>query len=383
MEKPKSDRVGQLARLPNGDEVFIPHKLAPNGPKIDIDSECLKLLDEADRALGELKGITETLPNPDLFIAFYVRKEALLSSQIEGTQCSLDEVLQVDRKTAELKPVQEVINYIDAMHEGLDSLKKIPVSLRLVNHIHSILLKGVRGKDKGPGEYKKIQNWIGPPGCKQNEATFIPPPPSMMIELMGDWEIYYQAETQVPPLIKAAILHAHFETIHPYTDGNGRLGRLLITFMLCEKKVLQRPLLYLSLFFKENRDSYYQLLMEYRLKGEIEGWIKYFLRGVRNASEEAIKTALQIHKLRNGHIELIKRELSKYRLALPFYDLICENPIISMTTAKKMLKTTYPSAKKIFMKFIDLGLLQPYGVARKRNKTFSYEAYLKILRRGT
>ena len=205
----------------------------------------------------------------------------------------------------------------------------------------------------------------------------------MMIELMGHWEIYYQAETQVPPLIKATILHAHFETIHPYTDGNGRLGRLLITFMLCEKKVLQRPLLYLSLFFKENRDSYYQLLMDYRLKGEIEGWVKYFLRGVRNASEEAIKTAIQIHKLRSGHMELIKRDLAKYRLSLPFYDLICENPILSITTAKKMLKTTYPSVKKIFMKFVNLGLLQPYGEIKKRNKTFSYEAYLKILRRGT
>lgn len=383
MEKLRSDRVGRLTKLPNGDEVFVPHKLAPNGPKIDIDPECLKLLDEADRKLGELKGITATLPNPDLFIAFYVRKEALLSSQIEGTQCSLDEVLQVDQKTAELKPVQEVINYIDAMHEGLEYLEKVPVSLRLVNHIHSVLLRGVRGRDKGRGEYKKVQNWIGPPGCKQNEATFIPPPPSMTIELMGDWELYYQAETQIPPLIKAAILHAHFETIHPYTDGNGRLGRLLITFMLCEKKVLEQPLLYLSLFFKENRDSYYQLLMDYRLNGEIEKWIKYFLRGVRNASEEAVRTAIQIHKLRTGHMELIKHELSKYRLSLPLYDLICEKPIITMTIAKKLLGTTYPSAKKIFMKFVNLGLLQPYGGEKKRNKVFSYEAYLKILRRGT
>lgn len=383
MEKPATERVGKIVKQLNGDETFVPNKITPGGPEIKIDTESIMLLDEANRVLGELKGVTETLPDPDLFVAFYVRKEALLSSQIEGTQCSLDEVLQVDKKTAELKPVHEVINYINAMNQGLEALEKLPLSLRLINDIHKTLLYGVRGKDKTPGEYKKIQNWIGPPGCKINEATYVPPPPGMMIELMGDWESYYHEQSNIPLLIKAAVLHSHFETVHPYRDGNGRLGRLLITFMLCEKKILSRPLLYLSLFFKENRDQYYQLLMNVRFKGEVEEWFKFFLRGVRSVSEEAIKTANEIKKLRSGHINLIKEKISKYRMALPFYDLICRKPIINITTAKNDLKTTYPTIRLMFTKFLELGILQPYGGPNRRNKTFRYDGYLNILRRGT
>src|SRR4030042_1382300 len=267
MEQLQSDRMGVIINQPTGYSAFIPHKISEKGIVIKWDSELIRLLSEADRALGELKGTTETLPDPDLFIAFYVRKEALLSSQIEGTQCSLDEVLQVDDKTSELKPVQEVVNYINAMNQGLDELKNIPMSLRLINAIHKKLLEGVRGKDKNPGEYKRKQNWIGPSGCTLNEAVYVPSPPHMMLELMGDWESYYHTQKDIPPLIEAAILHSYFETIHPYIDGNGRVGRLLITFMLCEKKVLDKPLLYLSLFFKENRGQYYQLLMDVRFKG--------------------------------------------------------------------------------------------------------------------
>jgi Fic family protein len=383
MEKPVSERFGKLVKQLNGDEVFVPNKIAPDGPEIKIETETIMLLDEANRVLGELKGITETLPDPDLFVAFYVRKEALLSSQIEGTQCSLDEVLQVDKKTVELKPVHEVINYINAMNQGLEALEKLPLSLRLINNIHKTLLDGVRGKDQTPGEYKKVQNWVGPPGCKMNEATYVPPPPGMMMELMSDWESYYHESSNIPLLIKAAILHSYFETIHPYRDGNGRLGRLLITFMLCEKKILNRPLLYLSLFFKENKEQYYRLLMNVRIKGEMEEWFKYFLRGVRSVSEEAIKTATQIKKLRDGHIKLIKSRISKYRMALPLYDLICEKPIITITTAKNDLNTTYPTIKQLFSKFIELGILQPYGESKRRNKTYCYDSYLKILRRGT
>ena len=209
-----------------------------------------------------LKGITKTVPDPDLFVAFYVQKEALLSAQIEGTQCSLDEVIQVEDKTNQLKPVSEVVNYINAMNYGLEKLQEIPMCLRLINEIHVKLLSDVRGKQRSPGAYKKTQNWIGSPGCQLHEAIFVPPPPSMMTELMGDFETFYHKNDTIPNIIKAAILHAHFETIHPYLDGNGRLGRLLITFVLCERKILDKPILYLSLFFKENKPIYYDMLMK-------------------------------------------------------------------------------------------------------------------------
>ena len=383
MDKLQSDRIGVIINQPTDYSVFIPHKIFDKGVAIKWDPELIRLLSEADRALGELKGATETLPDPDLFIAFYVRKEALLSSQIEGTQCSLDEVLQVDDKTSELKPVQEVINYINAMNQGLEELKNIPMSLRLVNTIHKKLLEGVRGKDKNPGEYKRKQNWIGPAGCTLNEAAYIPPPPHMMLELMGDWESYYHAQKEVPPLIEAAILHSYFETIHPYIDGNGRVGRLLITFMLCEKKVLDKPLLYLSLFFKENRGQYYQLLMDVRFKGLLEEWIKFFLRGVRSISEEAITTGKEIRDLHSNHRELLKEKVAQYRITFPLYDLICKNPIISISNASKKLNSSYPTMKQAFENFLNLHILEPYEDKKKRNKLFVYSDYLKILRRGT
>lgn len=383
MENLESDRMGLIINQPTGYSAFIPHKIFNKGEILKWDTELIRLLSEADRALGELKGATETLPDPDLFIAFYVRKEALLSSQIEGTQCSLDEVLQVDDKTLELKPVQEVINYIDAMNQGLEELKNIPMSLRLINAIHKRLLTEVRGEEKNPGEYKRMQNWIGPSGCTLNEAAYVPPPPHMMLELMGDWENYYHSQKNTPPLVEAAILHSYFETIHPYIDGNGRIGRLLITFMLCEKKVLDKPLLYLSLFFKENRNQYYQLLMDVRFKGAIEEWIKFFLRGVRSVSTEAVTTGQEIRNLFNSHKELLKDKLAQYRNTFSFYDLICKNPIISISNASRKLNVTYPTMKQIFDNFLNLHILEPYDNKKKRNKLFVYTDYLKILKRGT
>ena len=376
-----SQRVGVIRRLPEGYDAFIPHPLFPDGPKLDFDTELMLLQSEADRALGELKGITDLLPNPDLFIAFYVRKEALLSSQIEGTQCSLDDVLQADRDDSGIKPVSEVVNYINAMNYGIEQLLSLPLSIRLIHEIHRHLLKGVRGREKRPGEFKANQNWIGPPGSQFNEATYIPPPPTLMPDLMGDFEKYYHVEKLLPPLMKAAILHAHFETIHPYADGNGRLGRLLITFMLCEKGILDKPLLYLSLFFKEHRADYYDLLMKVRFEGRWEDWIKFFLRGVRNTSFEALRTAREILELQSKDRDRVE-DVAHHKASFPCYDLICEQPIISISAASKKLGISYPSMKQTFDDFIRLKILSPYG-QKKRNKLFSYESYLEILRRGT
>lgn len=383
MGKIKSDRVGNISII-SGNPVFIPHKLYPNGPEINISLDLFNLLDEAARALGELKGITETLPDPDLFVAFYVRKEALLSSQIEGTQCSLDEVIQVDEKTSEVEPVAEVVNYINAMNYGLENLSTLPISKRLIHNIHKKLLEGVRGREKTPGEYKHAQNWIGPPGSKIEEAEYIPPAPHMMEEYMSDFEKYYHEdhkENKFPPLIETAILHSYFETIHPYADGNGRLGRLLITFMLCERKILDKPLLYLSLFFKENKSHYYDLLMNVRLNGEWEEWIKFFLRGVRNTSLEAIRTANEIKSLQEKDRNSMLQE-SSHKIAIQCFDLICRYPIISISVVVKKLNSNYPSIKRVFDDLIRLGILE-YHSTKRRKKIFSYAKYLQILRRGT
>lgn len=383
MKPLESERVGKIIKPAMGYEAFIPHLLCPNGPRdLKIDDECLVLLSEATLALGELKGITEFLPDPDLFIAFYVKKEALLSSQIEGTQCSLDEVLKVDKKTSEVKPVHEVVNYINAMNFGLESLEKMPLSIRLINEIHFKLMDDVRGKEKNPGNFKKDKNWIGPAGCKLEEAYYVPPPPDMMNELMRDFENYYHLEKKLPPLIEASILHAYFETIHPYSDGNGRLGRLLITFMLCQRSVLTKPLLYLSLFFKEHKAEYYNQLMNVRFLGTWENWIKFFLRGVRNTSLEATSTAREILAIQEKHRKQIRQELPSYSLALPCYEQLCRTPLISIPTMAKYLEASYPGIKAVFDRFSQLGIIF-LTEEKKKNKLFRYDEYLNILKRGT
>ncbi len=382
MLKLENTRVGTTIQQPTGYACFVPHKTYKNSPKIKIDKELLRLIAEAERELGQLNGITKLLANPELFVAFYVRKEAILSSQIEGTQCSLDDVIKIDDKTKKPQPISEVINYISAMNYGLKEIKNIPMSIRLINNIHEKLLTDVRGSERQPGQFKWQQNWIGPSGCSLNEAVFVPPPPNMMIELMGDLENYYHADDGYPLLIKAAILHSHFETIHPYIDGNGRLGRLLITFMLCENKILDEPLLYLSLFFKEHRSDYYDLLMDVRFKGDWESWIKFFLRGVRKTSIEARNTARELIKLKQQHKKIIDEKYAKYSLSNKFYNLLCANPIISIPEAAKMLGTNYPTMKKSFDNFLEADILAPYD-NKKANRMYNYHKYLEILRRGT
>jgi len=378
----ESTRTGTTIKQPTGYACFVPHKIYKNSPKLKIDKELLQLISEAERELGQLNGITKLLANPELFVAYYVRKEAVLSSQIEGTQCSLDDVIKVDNKTKKPKPISEVINYISAMNYGLSEIKNIPMSIRLINKIHGKLLKNVRGSERQPGQFKWQQNWVGSPGCSLNEAFFVPPPPDMMVELMGDLENYYHADDGYTSLIKAAILHSHFETIHPYIDGNGRLGRLLITFMLCENKVLDEPLLYLSLFFKEHRNDYYNLLMDVRFKGDWEGWIKFFLRGVRATAIEAGETARELIMLEQRHKKTIHEKYAKYSLSNKFYNLLCENPIISIPEAAKLLNTNYPTMKKTFNNFLEANILAPYD-NKKANKVYCYHKYLEILRRGT
>jgi Fic family protein len=381
MDKLESERTGSLLEIQEQAYSFVPHKLSDDALQIELDKECVSLLSDAERYLGELKGIMRVLHNPDLFLCVFIRKEAILSSQIEGTQCSLEDIIEIDDETDEMKPVYEVVNYIHAMNKGIEQIKDLPMSIRLINEIHSTLLQGVRGDNKQPGEFRKSQNWIGPPGSTIQEAQFVPPPPNKVLDLMGDWEKYYHQNSHLPVLIKAAILHAHFETIHPYLDGNGRLGRLLIVFMLCEKGIIHSPLVYPSLFFKEHRSDYYQLLMDVRTKGNWEEWIKFFLRGIRETSIDAIKTGEQLFKIQNEDLDKVKQKLSGYRMAYPFYDYIRKKPIISIPEISKSMSLSYPASKQLVEKFVELDILI-LREEKKRGKSYEYKRYLDVLRPG-
>lgn len=263
------------------------------------------LLSKADLALGRLDGVADSLPKDivDFFILMYVRKEATLSSQIEGTQATFVDVLKAEARIEDSEihqDVDEVLNYISAMNFGLESLKNIPLSLRLIKNIHQTLLQGVRGEWKTPGKFRTSQNWIG--GSSLQTARFVPPPHTEVMSLMANLEKYMHAEIEVPILIKIGLIHAQFETIHPFLDGNGRIGRLLITFYLCQQNILRKQLLYLSDYFKENRQEYYERLNSFRRHDDIEGWLKYFLAGIIDTSGKAVETARKIRELRDEHI---------------------------------------------------------------------------------
>lgn len=381
MEPVSENRFGQSILQPGGYHAYIPHYLASRGPQgISLDYELMNLLSDASKAVGELNGITKLLKNPDLFIAFYVKKEALLSSQIEGTECSLEEILEFDNNS-EPQSVNEVVRHVRAMNYGLEKLKQIPFSVRLIKDIHSILLSGVRGGKSSPGEFKKNQNWIGYPGKQINEATFVPVPPNETLDYMSDLEKYYHKNDQNPLLIKVAIIHTYFETIHPFNDGNGRIGRLLITFLLCDKRVLKGPLLYLSLFLKKYRSDYYSLLMDVRTKGDWNEWIKFFLRGVRETASNATNTANELFEFiekRRKIVDGIKPALS---YAHRVYDILCQNPLISIAKISSNYQIPYPTIKRTIEVFKNKGLLSlkdsPKGLM------VSMDEYIDILKKDT
>ena len=293
-------RAGRYVRQLTGYRAFIPNPLPPE-PPLSLDNELVALLSNADQSLGRLDGAADMLPNPDLFVRMYVRKEAVLSSQIEGTQASLADVLEYEAEVSHRQlpgDVLETFNYVKALNAGLERLNDLPLCNRLIREIHGILMQGVRGQERSPGEFRETQNWIGPPGSNLNNASYVPPPPAEMYHAMGAFENYLNSELPVPLLIKCGLAHGQFEMIHPFLDGNGRLGRLLITFLLCQQKVLSRPLLYLSAYFKEYQEEYYARLYAISNEGDWEGWLKYFLKGVGQVSQEAAETARRIIAMR-------------------------------------------------------------------------------------
>lgn len=376
----RSTRAGRYVKQLTGYAAFIPAKLPPE-PVLLIDDEMQTLLSRADRALGRLDGSIQTLPNPDLFVLMYVRKEAVLSSQIEGTQSSLADVLEVEASVFDPhhpSDVGEVLNYVTAMKYGLRRLEELPLCIRLIKEIHRELLHDVRGREKNPGEVRTTQNWIGPGGCTLQTATFVPPPPDEALKALGDLEEFMHSSAYLPALIKIGMVHSQFETIHPFLDGNGRVGRLLITFLLMQNEILLKPVLYISHFFKQNRGAYYERLQAVRDHGDWEGWIKFFLTGIATVSLEATQTARSIVDLRESHRRMVTDRFGRAAAnGLTVLETLFRTPIVTISQVQKMLKITYPPANALVQRFVEAGILFEV-TGQERYRVYQYSTYINL-----
>lgn len=380
----RSDRSGEYRLQPAGYRAFIPQPLPPK-PAVTIDQELWGLLSKADRALGRLDGATGSLPDADSFVFGYVVKEAVLSSQIEGTQASLVDVLEFESDpvdtSARVSDVTEVNNYISAMNYGLARLESLPVSERLIREIHERLMKDVRGQDRRPGEFRATQNWVGTTGSPIDEAEYVPPPPSEMLKALHDLEAFIYSTDPMPDLIKVGLVHAQFETIHPFLDGNGRIGRLLITFLLCERQIMRRPLLYLSHYFNQHREAYYDHLQAIRDRGQWEAWLKFFLRGVLEVAEEATSTGQAIVAMREEQRRLVGRRFGRgAQKALLLLEGLYFRPHLSVATAASITGLTFPNANALVAQFVELDLLVEV-TGRRRDRRFLFDPYVEILNR--
>lgn len=358
-------------------KAFMPNKLPFD---INIDPELQTLLSKADIALGRLDGVADSLPKDivDFFILMYVRKEATLSSQIEGTQATFVDVLKAEARIEDAethKDVDEILNYISAMNYGLDRLKTIPLSLKIIKEIHKTLLHGVRGEWKTPGEFRTSQNWIG--GANLQTAKFIPPPHHEVMQMMSNIEKYMHDDSLVPMLIKIGLIHAQFETVHPFLDGNGRIGRLLITFYLCQQGVLRKQLLYLSDFFKENRQDYYDKLNNFRRSDDIEGWLKFFMQGIIETSEKSVETARKIRELRDSHLNKVAGMGKSSEKGVVLLNILYKTPIVRVKDVEHFTSLSNPNALLLVNKFVRMGVLQEL-TGQKRNRVFSYKEYISM-----
>jgi Fic family protein len=384
MDNPMSERAGVFVQQPGGFRAFMPKPLPPD-PAIRYDDELQALLSKADRAIARLDGIVTVLPNPELFIAMYVKKEALLSSQIEGTQASLEGVLEFEadmKPRDDVKEVKEVVNYIKALEYGIKHVEGAQANAQLFREIHRILIQGTRGSKKALGEFRRTQNWLGPAGANIFEAHFVPPPPDHILAGMANLERFFNQDDHMPPLVKVAVIHAQFETIHPFVDGNGRIGRLLITFYLVAHKILTRPLLYLSYYLKRNRPEYYELLMRVRLNGDWESWVKFFLSGVDEVSQEAGQTAGQMIWLKQEMIDRLYQNHVSSIYAVKLIDLLFAKPIIDVKTITDEFKISKESGNEIVKRFEQLGILREL-TGKQRYKKYLFHDYTTIISRGT
>lgn len=359
----------------NGDQynVFIPNPLPPN---IEFDEELVLILSRAEEKLGKLSGICLTLPSPNLLIIPYLRKEAIMSTRIEGTRISMQEVLLSEAKEKEekTKDAQEVVNYINTVNYALTKIEKSPINVELIKEMHKVLMEGVRGDEKAPGEFREVQNWIGSELSKVSDANFVPPNPEAVPKLMEDLIEYLNTEHNVPVLVRCALMHYQFETIHPFCDGNGRIGRSLITVYLCKKKKIIKPLLYISEFFEKHRLEYNELLLKTGQTGKFEGWIKFFLKAVEVQSEDASVRAHKLLYLRESYRKRVQREAQSSDI-LNIIDYLFSNPFITVKRAQHILDVTYPTGKKYVERLVEYEILKEAN-RLQREKTFvAYEIY--------
>ena len=360
---------------------FLPKQLPPE-PPIELDEETVNILSKANRSIGILDGVSRQLPNVELFVSMYVRKEALLSSQIEGTQATLEDILDPNIEENTNRNVADVINYIKASQYAAARLNELPICNRLLQETHEILMQEVRGGEKNPGEFRRSQNWIGPAGSKLKDARYIPPTPEDMIAAMSDLEKFINREDELDPLIKIALIHYQFETIHPFLDGNGRIGRLLIALFLIEKKLLSHETLYISYFLKRNRIEYYDRLTEARAKGNFEQWIKFFLLAICESAQDAIKTIDELVKLHDKNYETVKKTGKSSKTVMKMFNYLESNPIINIKKTSAELKLSFNAVSNAVKTLVELGILRQTENSR-RSRIFAYEEYLGILRKDT
>ncbi|MDD3193965.1 MAG: Fic family protein [Oscillospiraceae bacterium] len=372
----KNNLSGEMAY-----QSFVPTPLPPV-PPLDMDDELVELLVKANKELALLSGIAARIPNMDLFVTMYVRKEALLSSQIEGTQATLDDVLNPLIEKNANRDVSDVVNYIKATDFALARLKELPLCIRLLKETHAVLMQDVRGQEKSPGEFRTSQNWIGGAGSTIKNARYIPPSPDDMVEAMSDLEKYLNADDSLDLLIRAGLIHYQFETIHPFLDGNGRIGRLLITLFLMEKGALSTPALYISYFLKKNRIEYYDRITEVRRTGSYEQWIKFFLQALHESAQDAIETVDRLSALHNENVALIGAPDRTTQNVLKVFRYLETNPIIEIKKTAKALSLSYNAVSRAVSVLAEKGILEQTD-KQSRTRIFSYSAYLDILRKDT
>ena len=361
---------------------FRPNPLPPE-PPIEMSNEMIAKLVDANRKLATLDGLSSRIPNMDLFVSMYVRKEALLSSQIEGTQCTLDDILNPFAEENTNLNVSDVVNYIRAEEFAIDRLQTLPLCNRLIKETHAVLMEGVRGQEKNPGEFRYSQNWIGGQGSTLRNARYIPPNPEDMINAMSDLEKYMNGEDSLDPLIQAALIHYQFETTHPFLDGNGRVGRLLITLFLMEKEILSTPSVYISYFLKMNRIEYYDRMTQVRKTGDYEQWILFFLQALSDSAEDAIQTIDELTKIHNRNAQKFENMTKRQQAnAMNFLTYLEKNPIIDIQKTAAALNLSYNTVAKSVALFVDNGILQQTEKSG-RSKIYSYVDYLAVLRKDT
>lgn len=375
-------RAGEYITNLSGEAEYKSFRPTPLPIEINMDAEMISLLTDATKALATLDTLSSYIPNMNLFVSMYVRKEALLSSQIEGTQATLEDVLDPLIEKNVNQNVADVINYIKATEFALERLNSLPLCNRLIKETHEVLMKDVRGQEKNPGEFRYSQNWIGASGSTLKNARYIPPNPEDMKQAMSDLEKYINSDDELDLLIQAALIHYQFETIHPFLDGNGRVGRLLITLFLMEKKRLNTPALYISYYLKNNRIEYYDRMSEVRNKNNYEQWIKFFLRAIKEASEDAVETINKLSKLHDKNIEIIDKMGRASKSAKEIFYYLERNPIIDIKKTSEELSLAFSTVSASVKRLEECGILVQTNNAN-RNRVFAYEDYLEILRKDT